>query len=54
MIQILSKNDGSSLCYDVIITHQILTIDKFADFSCDIDYNSRTDVFRDVFSHIIN
>ena len=25
-------------------------IDKFGDFSCDIDYNSRTDVFRDVIS----
>ena len=29
-------------------------IDKFGDFSCDNDYNSRTDVFRDVISHIIN
>ena len=28
--------------------------DKFGDFSCDIDYNSRTDVFRDVISLIIN
>ena len=27
---------------------------KFGDFSCDIDYNSRTDVFRDVISLIIN
>ena len=26
----------------------ILKIDKFRDFSCDIDYNSWTDVFRDV------
>ena len=32
----------------------ILKIDKFGDFSCDIDYNSRTDVFRDVISLIIN
>ena len=46
-----SKNDDSSFYYDVIITHKI---DKFSDFSCDIDYNSRTDVFRDVISHIIN
>ena len=41
-------------CYDVIITHQNLKIDKFCDFSCDIDYNSRTGVFRDVISLIIN
>ena len=30
-------------------------IDKFGDFSCDIDYSSRTDVFRDVFPiYLIN
>ena len=52
---ISSKNDDSSLCYDVIIAHQkILKIDKFGDFSCDIDHNSRTDVFRDLISLIIN
>ena len=34
---------------------KISKIDKFGDFSCDIDYNSRTDdVFRDVISLIIN
>ena len=33
---------------------KILKIDKFGGFSCDIDYNSRTDVFRDVISLIIN
>ena len=33
---------------------KIFKIDKFSDFSCDIDYNSRTDVFRDVMSLIIN
>ena len=54
MMQLLSKNDNSSLCYDVIITHQNLNIDKFGDFSCDTDYNGRTDVFRDVISLIIN
>ena len=32
----------------------ILKTDKFGDFSCDIDYNSRTDVFRDVISLLIN
>ena len=29
--------------------HKILKIDKFGYISCDIDYNSRTYVFRDVF-----
>ena len=33
---------------------KIFKIDNFGDFSCDIDYNSRTDVFRDVISLIIN
>ena len=42
------------LIFGVIITHQNLKIDKFDYFSCDIDYNSRTDVFRDVISLIIN
>ena len=27
---------------------KILKIDKFADYSSDIDFNSKTDVFRDV------
>ena len=31
---------------------KISKIDNFGDFSCDIDYNSRADVFRDVISHI--
>ena len=54
MIQLSFKNDDTSLCYDVFITHQILKIKKFGDFSCDIDYNSRTDVFRDVIYLMIN
>ena len=33
---------------------KMLKIDKFGDFSWDIDYNSRTDVFRDGISVIIN
>ena len=33
---------------------KILKIDNFGDVSCDIDYNSRTGVFRDVISLIIN
>ena len=28
-------------------------IDKFGDFSSDIDYNSRTDIFRDAISLIL-
>ena len=33
---------------------KILKIDKFCDFSCDIDYNSRTEEFRDAIYLIIN
>ena len=33
---------------------KIFKIDKFVDFSWDIDYNSRTHVFRDVIFLIIN
>ena len=33
---------------------KIFKIDKFCDFSSDIDYNSRTDIFRDAISLIIN
>ena len=33
---------------------KILKIDKFGDFSCDIDYKSRTGVFRDAISLLIN
>ena len=52
MIQLSSKNEDSPLCYKVIITHQ--KIDKLDDFSSDIDFNSRTDVSRDVILLIIN
>ena len=31
---------------------KISKIDKFGDFSSDIDYSSKTDVFRDVIYHI--
>ena len=31
-----------------------LKINKFGDFSCDIDYNSRTDVLRDDITLITN
>ena len=33
---------------------KILIIDKFGDFSSEFDYNSRTDIFRDGISLIIN
>ena len=33
---------------------KIKKIDKFSDFSSDIDYSSKTYVFRDVIYHIIN
>ena len=33
---------------------KVLKIDKFGAFSCDTDYNSRNDVFRDVISYTIN
>ena len=54
MMLLSSKNDNSSLCYESSLLIKILKIDKFGDFSCDIDYNSRTDVFRNVISLIIN
>ena len=41
MMQLSSKNDDSTLCYDVIIIHQILKIDKFGVFSSDIDLKLR-------------
>ena len=54
MIQLSSKNDDSSLCYDVIITHQILKIDKFGVFPSDNDFKTKMDIFRDDISLIIN
>ena len=49
MMQLSSKNDDSSLCHDVIITHQNFKIDNFADFSWYIDYNSITGLFEVLF-----
>ena len=56
MMQLLSKIMMTHHC---VMTSSLLIkiskIDKFCDFSCDIVYyNSRTDVFRDVISLIIN
>ena len=53
MMHLSLKNDDSSLCYDVIITHQNWKIDKFDDFSSDIGHNSKTAVFRDIIYLII-
>ena len=36
------------------LRNKICKIDLFCDFSSDIDYNSMTDVFRDVVSLIFN
>ena len=47
-----SKNDQSVMTLSLRI--KIFKIDKFGDFSCDIIYNSWTDVFRDAISLIIN
>ena len=50
MAKLSSENDDSSPCYDVIIKHQNF---KNRHFSSDIDFNSKTDVFRDVIPLII-
>ena len=46
------------MTYHSVITSslhiKILKIDKFGDFSCDIDYNSRTGVFRDAIPLVVN
>ena len=53
MMQLSSKNDGSSLFYDVIITHQ-----NFKNWLILVIFRAisiiRTELFRDVFSFIIN
>ena len=54
MMQLSSKSDDSSFVMSSSLHIKNLKIDKFGDFSCDIDYNIRTDVFRDVISLIIN
>ena len=54
MMRLSSKNDDSSLCYDVIITHQNFKIDKFGDFSSDFDFKTKMDIFTDDIPLIIN
>ena len=45
----LIKNDDSSPCYDIIITHLKLKMSKFCDCdSSDVDYDSKTGLFGDV------
>ena len=54
MTQLLSKMMTHHSVMTSSLHIKISKIDKFGDFSCDIDYASRTGVFRDVISHIIN
>ena len=54
MMRLSSKNNDSSLCYDVIITHQNFKIDKFGDFSSDFDFKTKMDTFRYDISRLIN
>ena len=54
MMRLSSKNNDSSLCYEVIITHQNFKIDKFGDFSSDFDFKTKMDTFRYDISRLIN
>ena len=54
MLQLSSKNDDSSLCYAVITRIKNFKIDKFGDFTCDIDFKTKMDIFREDISLIIN
>ena len=54
MMQLSSKTITHHYVMTSSLRIKILKIDKFCDFSCDIDYNSRTDVFRDIISLKIN
>ena len=48
MTELLSKMMTHHSIMTSSLRIQILKIDKFGDFSCDIDYESMTGVFRDV------
>ena len=54
MMQLSSKMMTHHSVMTSSLRIKIVKIDKFGDFSCDINYNSRTGVFRDVISFIIN
>ena len=53
-MQLSSKNDDSSLCYESSLRIKNFKIDKFDYYLSDIDYHSRTDIFRDAISLIIH
>ena len=54
MMQLASKMMTHHSVMTSSLRIKIVKIDKFGDFSCDINYNTRTGVFRDVISLIIN
>ena len=54
MMQLSSKMMTHHFVMTSLLLIKILKIDNFEDFSSDIDYNSRADLFRDVISNIIN
>ena len=54
MIQLSSKMMTYHFVMTSSLLSKILKIDKFGDFSCNIDFNSSTGIFRDVISLIIN
>ena len=54
MIQLSSKIMTHHSVMTSSLRFKTLKFDKFGYFLCDIEYDSRTDVFRDVISPIIN
>ena len=54
MMQLSSKMMTHHFVMMLSLRIKNFKIDKFGDFSSDIDYHSRTDIFRDTISLIIN
>ena len=54
MLQLSSKMTTHHFVMTPSLLIKILKIDNFGDFSCDIDYHSRTDIIRDAIYLIIN
>ena len=54
MIQLSSKMMTHHFVMTSSLLIKILKIDKFGDFSSDIDFNTKIDIFRDAISLIIN
>ena len=54
MIQLSSKNVSHHFVMTSSLLIKILKIDKFCDFSSDIDFKTKMDIFRDDISLIIN